>query len=257
MRTSQYSTAALIDLFRQQTVATLAEVMTALGTGARRTAFRKLKEIPYRASYSHRGRYYTLDELIDFERATRAGVVPRCTLLGRRQPAQSPPPQRWSAMRGQDSSAPRSWTGPAVTSAPRMPCASWFSSSQADGCQKLAGQFLDCAADRTLKAQQMSARRALAGRPRVGRTDRLGCGPRGSKNCAPLSCCSPACSTNASASSYAGLESLKCIAARGDTRIAVGYSVSTPVPWPGLVGNCSLRTSNASACAAPMAGGQR
>ena len=39
--------------------------MTALGTGARRTAFRKLKEIPYRASYSHRGRYYTLDELID------------------------------------------------------------------------------------------------------------------------------------------------------------------------------------------------
>ena len=30
MRTSQYSTAALIDLFRQQTVATLAEVMTAL-----------------------------------------------------------------------------------------------------------------------------------------------------------------------------------------------------------------------------------
>ena len=59
MRTSQYSTAALIDLFRQQTVATLAEVMTALGTGARRTAFRKLKEIPYRASYSHRGRYYT------------------------------------------------------------------------------------------------------------------------------------------------------------------------------------------------------
>ena len=65
MRTSQYSTAALIDLFRQQTVATLAEVMTALGTGARRTAFRKLKEIPYRASYSHRGRYYTLDELID------------------------------------------------------------------------------------------------------------------------------------------------------------------------------------------------
>ena len=67
MRTSQYSTAALIDLFRQQTVATLAEVMTALGTGARRTAFRKLKEIPYRASYSHRGRYYTLDELIDFD----------------------------------------------------------------------------------------------------------------------------------------------------------------------------------------------
>ena len=54
---------------------------------------------------------------------------------------------------------------------------------------------------------------------------------------------------------YAGLESLKC-GWGGDTRIA-GYSVSTPVPWPGGVGNCSLRTSNASACAAPVAGGQR
>ena len=124
MRTSQYSTAALIDLFRQQTVATLAEVMTALGTGARRTAFRKLKEIPYRASYSHRGRYYTLDELIDFDQHglwsfhdVRFSVAG--TLLAT--------PQRWSAMRRQDSSA-RSWTT-GCTSAPRMPCVSWFRSA--------------------------------------------------------------------------------------------------------------------------------
>ena len=39
----------------------------ALGTRARRTAFRKLKELPYRTSYSHRGGYYTLEELIDFD----------------------------------------------------------------------------------------------------------------------------------------------------------------------------------------------
>ena len=39
----------------------------AVGTPARRTAFRKLKELPYRTSYSHRGRYYTLDELIDYD----------------------------------------------------------------------------------------------------------------------------------------------------------------------------------------------
>ena len=67
MRPTQYSTAALSDLFRQQTVASLPEVMAALGTRARRTAFRKLKELPYRTSYSHRGGYYTLEELINFD----------------------------------------------------------------------------------------------------------------------------------------------------------------------------------------------
>ena len=46
MRTSQYSTAALIDLSSADR-RTLAEVMTALGTSARRTAFRS-------SSYSHR-----------------------------------------------------------------------------------------------------------------------------------------------------------------------------------------------------------
>ena len=67
MRPPQYSTAALIDLFHRHTVASLPEVMAALGTRARRTAFRKLKELPYRTSYSHRGGYYTLEELIDFD----------------------------------------------------------------------------------------------------------------------------------------------------------------------------------------------
>ena len=67
MRPTQYSTATLIDLFHRHTVASLPEVMAALGTRARRTAFRKLKELPYRTSYSHRGGYYTLEELIDFD----------------------------------------------------------------------------------------------------------------------------------------------------------------------------------------------
>ena len=67
MRTPQYSATAIIDLFRQQTVASLPDVMAALGTRARRTAFRKLKELPYRTSYSHRGSYYTLADLIHFD----------------------------------------------------------------------------------------------------------------------------------------------------------------------------------------------
>ena len=37
-------------------------------TGAsRRTAFRKLKDLDARTSYSHRGGYYTLDALADFD----------------------------------------------------------------------------------------------------------------------------------------------------------------------------------------------
>ncbi len=50
MRTPQYSTAAIVDLFHRQTVASLPDLMAALGTRARRTAFRKLKELPYRTS---------------------------------------------------------------------------------------------------------------------------------------------------------------------------------------------------------------
>ena len=42
--------------------------MAALGARAsRRTAFRKLKDLAARTSYSHRGGYYTLDELVDFD----------------------------------------------------------------------------------------------------------------------------------------------------------------------------------------------
>jgi hypothetical protein len=54
-------------LLRQQKVATMPELMAALGTEATRTVFRKLRELAYRTSYSHRGRYYTLDEIAEFD----------------------------------------------------------------------------------------------------------------------------------------------------------------------------------------------
>ena len=43
------------------------ELAAALGTRARRTVFRKLDELEYRTSYSHRGRFYTLDEIAEFD----------------------------------------------------------------------------------------------------------------------------------------------------------------------------------------------
>jgi hypothetical protein len=55
-------------LIHKQKVATLPELMAALGTDSRRTAFRKLRELACRTSYSHCGRYYTLDDVAKFDK---------------------------------------------------------------------------------------------------------------------------------------------------------------------------------------------
>ena len=44
-----------------------APIGQALGTIVDTTVFRKLKELSYRSSYSHRGRYYTLAEIPQFD----------------------------------------------------------------------------------------------------------------------------------------------------------------------------------------------
>ncbi len=67
MRPNEFSAASIAMLMRKQKIATMPELMAALGTDARRTVFRKLKELPYRTSYSHRGRYYTLDDVAEFD----------------------------------------------------------------------------------------------------------------------------------------------------------------------------------------------
>lgn len=67
MRLNKFKTDNLRNLFHKRTIATLPELMTALGTGSRRTVFRKLMELDHRTSYSHRGKYYTLNSLVDFD----------------------------------------------------------------------------------------------------------------------------------------------------------------------------------------------
>ncbi len=67
MRPTEYHPEALSKLLRRQKLATMPELMAALGTDARRTVFRKVKELGYRTSYSHRGRYYTLDRVAEFD----------------------------------------------------------------------------------------------------------------------------------------------------------------------------------------------
>jgi hypothetical protein len=67
MRPSEYDASAIIKLLKEKRIAALDEVMGALGTSARRTVFRKLAEVGCRTSYSHRGRYYTVDEVAVFD----------------------------------------------------------------------------------------------------------------------------------------------------------------------------------------------
>jgi hypothetical protein len=67
MRPETYSGDAITKLLRKRTIATMPELMSALGTTVRRTVFRKLTKLSYRTSYSHGGRYYTLDELAHFD----------------------------------------------------------------------------------------------------------------------------------------------------------------------------------------------
>lgn len=66
MRTESFHAAQLVELFRSCKIATMAELKEALGTVVDVTVFRKLKELGYRTSYSHRGAYYTLNEVALF-----------------------------------------------------------------------------------------------------------------------------------------------------------------------------------------------
>jgi hypothetical protein len=68
MRTKSYEENTLEALFELQKIATMPELKSALGTDVTMTVFRKLKKLDYRTSYSHRGSFYTLDEIAQFNR---------------------------------------------------------------------------------------------------------------------------------------------------------------------------------------------
>jgi hypothetical protein len=67
MRTPSFLADHLREFLRLRKIATLPELKQALGTTVDITVFRKLKELSYRSSYSHRGRYYTLAEMPQFD----------------------------------------------------------------------------------------------------------------------------------------------------------------------------------------------
>jgi hypothetical protein len=67
MRPVTFSADPLRQFLRRNRIATLPQLKLVLGTDADITVFRKLKELSYHTSYSHRGQFYTLAEIADFD----------------------------------------------------------------------------------------------------------------------------------------------------------------------------------------------
>jgi len=68
MRTIVFCPELLKAFLEEHKIATLSELKEALGTKVDMTVFRKLRELAYRTSYSHRGKYYSLDEIARFNK---------------------------------------------------------------------------------------------------------------------------------------------------------------------------------------------
>lgn len=66
MNTTKYHLKALKQFFDRHKIATLDQLREALGNPARCTVFRKLGDLQYLSSYSHRGKYYTLRSIARF-----------------------------------------------------------------------------------------------------------------------------------------------------------------------------------------------
>jgi hypothetical protein len=66
MNTTKYHLQALKQFFEQHKIATLDQLREALGNPARCTVFRKLSDLQYLSSYSHRGKYYSLRSIARF-----------------------------------------------------------------------------------------------------------------------------------------------------------------------------------------------
>ncbi len=67
MKTQTYTAAKVKRHLQQYKIATMEDLKKVLGTDVRMTVFRKLRELSFRTSYSHRGKYYALQKTIHFD----------------------------------------------------------------------------------------------------------------------------------------------------------------------------------------------
>ena len=160
MRPTEFAADTIIALLHKRTIASLPEVMAALGARAsRRTAFRKLKDLAARNSYSHRGGYYTLDKLVDFdERGLWSFAGVRFSRIG----------TLIATAESFVSHAEAGHFGEELDNLLHVGTQDALRKLVRDGRltrHQLTGQFLYCAADRPQQAQQLRARRLLLATP--------------------------------------------------------------------------------------------
>ena len=67
MRPEKYTTDELHNYLKKNNIAPMDDLKRALGTDIDKTVFRKLKKLSYRSSYSHKGKYYTTDDIANFD----------------------------------------------------------------------------------------------------------------------------------------------------------------------------------------------
>jgi hypothetical protein len=67
MRPNSFDPSVLRQHLRRHKIADLSELKRVLGTKTDLTVFRKLQQLDYLASYTHRGRFYTLPEIAHFD----------------------------------------------------------------------------------------------------------------------------------------------------------------------------------------------
>jgi hypothetical protein len=67
MNIVRYPTGRLASLLRDQKVATMPQLKSALGSSVTFTVLRKLSPLGYRSSYSHGGTYYTLESIAQYD----------------------------------------------------------------------------------------------------------------------------------------------------------------------------------------------
>src|ERR1700678_4533485 len=67
MRPTSFDPSVLRQHLRRHKIADLSQLKRILGTKTDLTVFRKLQQLDYLASYTHRGRFYTLADIAHFD----------------------------------------------------------------------------------------------------------------------------------------------------------------------------------------------
>lgn len=148
-----------MQLLREQRVATMGDLKEALGTEVDLTVFRKLKQLGSHTSYSHRGRYYTLEEIARFDAlglwSFRSVHFSRYGTLLRTAQA---------LVETSDAGAFVGELDHVLEVGVKDPLRKLVQ----DGLlsrEKIAGRYLYCSAERATRKEQLASRRVLQGSP--------------------------------------------------------------------------------------------